>query len=174
VNCPNCHSGQIEIVESRRCTNGTRRRRHECLTCQHRWTSWDGIRPKRGGAANAYRHRAGSYRKVTPDAVRAILLAPRTETHQQLAVRLDLSPEMIRQVRIGKAHATVHPELARWGQPVPEAQGKSCYCCIHWGAAACSFGFPDPIQEGPTFARECQVYALVSQSISRACPSSVQ
>lgn len=157
MDCPDCSSGHTEVLESRLCNNGTRRRRHRCLTCDHRWTTWDGPKPTQGNTTR--RTTANRGKRLDPEEVRHVLLSPREVSNAQLSRELGVSAEMIRQIRIGKAHAKVHPEIARWGAPPPETAGRTCYTCSHWREArGCSFGFPDPTLEGVGFARECDLY----------------
>ena len=42
---------------------------------------------------------------------------------------------------------------------LPVATDKpSCYICAHWQNRECDFKFPDPIEEGPEFAADCDLY----------------
>lgn len=170
MSCPNCDSTKVAVRESRRCFNGTRRRRMECSDCGNRWTDWDGPKPDHRQQPRAKGRQGGRF---TADQIRDILLAPRTATHAELGRRFGITGEYVRHIRIGIAYSHVHPEIARWGKPAPRAAGKSCYRCCHWQGEECGFGFPDPGVEGPSFAADCDLYE-VSQSISRACPTSVQ
>lgn len=52
--------------------------------------------------------------------------------------------------------------------PAAPAGEPSCYACEHWRGCECSFKFPDPHEEGPGFAADCDLYEEVSQSISLA------
>jgi hypothetical protein len=176
MTCPNCYSAQIEVREVRICNNGTRRRRHECLACSHRWTSWDGPRPIRGYSPNGRRKPAqGKRGKLTPAEIKRVL-TQLDLNNKQLAAELGCSCETIRQVRAGMLYASIHPELLRpkAKRPAPPpVDGPTCLGCVHWKGSRCSFDFPDPVMEGITFAADCDLYEM-SQSISRACPSSVQ
>lgn len=49
--CPTCDSTATRVLESKKTNTGGKRRRHECKACGHRWTSWEGDRPLRHGAA---------------------------------------------------------------------------------------------------------------------------
>lgn len=155
--CPECYSGHTEVLESRLCRNGTRRRRHRCMVCDHRWTSWDGPRPP-AGRFGQVRSTAKRGQPVQPEEVREILLAPRSQSNAELGRQVGVSRELVRQVRLGRLHAAVHPELPRWPDPRRGNQGRSCHLCANW-SARCSFGFPEPLQEGPAFALECDLYA---------------
>lgn len=161
IDCPSCHSSCTEVLESRTCSNGTRRRRHLCLDCSHRWTTWDGPRPKQGAALGEHRpRRPGLPPRLTDEQVRMIL-ERRDLSGKTLAKMLERTPEAIRQVRRGKAYRDVLPDLPRWRRA--SAQGASCYICSHW-SAGCQMGFPDPMEEGPGFAGDCSLYAPVGGS----------
>jgi hypothetical protein len=41
--------------------------------------------------------------------------------------------------------------------PVP-ANKPSCHICAHWQSNECGFKFPDPFEEGPGFAADCDLY----------------
>lgn len=157
IDCPDCCSGHTKVIESRRCSEGTRRRRHQCLSCNHRWTSWDGPRPS-PGFTGKNRSTAKRGRSLTPDDVRQILLSPRALPNSELGRRFDVSYELVRQVRLGRVHATVHPELPRWPDPRRGQPGRTCHNCANWSAGGCSFGFPEPLEDGPAFALECDLY----------------
>lgn len=162
MDCPDCSSGHTEIIESRLCTNGTRRRRHACLTCGKRWTTWDGDRPEPAQACRARRRTPTRKNRPPLDEhqVRRVLLAGRDVSNAQLARELDVSRETIRQIRLGMVYAKVCPEIARQAAaaPPPVVEGPSCYSCGHW-RDGCTFGFPDWQDIGPTFAAECHLYA---------------
>jgi len=162
--CPLCFSSHTDVVESRLCSNGTRRRRHNCLHCGHRWTVWDGQRPSLAAIARQKMKPPGRQNtaRLTAAQVRVVLLA-RDVTHYAMAKQVGFSPETIRQVRYGATHAKLHPEIARWAPPAsgqvvqPANNEPSCYACRHWNDR-CAFGFPDPLQEGPGFAADCDLY----------------
>lgn len=153
MSCPVCSSDQLRVIESRPLANGTKRRRHHCENCQHRWTSWDGPRLKPGrlpGAAappKVYRPR------LTEDEVRLILTSPDSST--KLGRQLGRTREAIAQVRRGESYSRVLPELPRWQI---QRRTESCHDCIHWLADRCGMGFPDPLLEGPLFAADCAAY----------------
>lgn len=159
--CPDCSSGHTAIVESRRCSNGTRRRRYGCFHCGHRWTLWDGERPDLAQIAKR-RKRRPPRRGVAPLADDQVLqaLMRRDLSHGQMGKLLGRSGEAIRQLRHGVSHQGVHPDVPRWGA-LPKAAitaGRSCSICTHWACGQCGYGFPDPLAEGPGFARECDLY----------------
>jgi hypothetical protein len=154
--CPECGSPETAVRESRLLPCGERRRRrHQCLSpeCQHRWTSYEGgiERPRRRYAYDR------NQPLLTEADVRFILES--REGHQALARRFGRTREAIRLVRTGRLYRYLAPDVPRWE---PGTAGASCYRCRHWEgvgeAGSCGFGFPDPIEEGPTFARDCSSF----------------
>ena len=159
VFCKACGSDNVDVIESRVCKNGTRRRRHRCLSCSCRWTYWDGPRPPRGRVMG---NRSTCSRRgypMTMDEVKHILLAPLQVTNAQLARETNFSTEWVRRVRTGLAHASIHPELERRKPSTSSANGRSCYNCSHW-SPGCDFGFPDSYKEGPGYAQDCDLFKL--------------
>lgn len=161
--CPRCSSDATEVIESRKVSNGSRRRRHKCHICDFRWTTYDGPPPgHRGGLSKG--QRVARPPELTPDEVRMILLS--VESTRTLGRQLGRSAEAIRQVRAGLIHQQVHPTLERTQRtqqltrsPTKSllSEGPSCHLCQHW-ADRCTFGYPDPIEEGPGFASDCSMY----------------
>jgi hypothetical protein len=146
------------VLETKKTSTG-RRRRHECDACGHRWTSYEGGPPGHRGGRKPGPQADKKPRQLEPAQIREILLS--RETHRAMARKLGRCPETIRQVRLGKIHPHVHPEIARWDAPSPKPKpgdGPSCYGCAHW-SERCAFGFPDPLIEGPAFAADCDLYA---------------
>ena len=151
--CPRCSSTATQVIETRLRFDGTRRRRHECKACFHRWTWIEApITLRRGGnpAKRGY--------PVTADEIALILTSPLS--NNQLARQLQLDAATIRKIRVGKIHARIHPELPRGA--ISAAPALSCQDCQHWRGNRCHFGFPDPIDEGPSFAADCDLYARPS------------
>lgn len=66
-----------------------------------------------------------------------------------------ISRQSVQQIRRGNTYANVRPEI-------PRRSNQSCRKCEHWRKDCCSFGFPDPIEEGPQAARDCSLYAVIS------------
>ena len=159
VFCKACGSDNVDVIESRLCNNGTRRRRHRCLSCGYRWTEWDGPRPTQGRMAGSHSVSSRRSRQTTEEEVRRILLAPAGVTNVRLAREMDFSPEWVRRIRIGLSCVNICPELKR-GKPIPgSAKGRSCYSCFYWNSGCC-FGFPEPFEEGPGYAQYCSLFKL--------------
>ena len=88
---------------------------------------------------------------LSEDAIRDILTSQ--ESHGVLARRYGCHRSAVAQIRDGKSHAGVLPELPR-RQPA-----RHCSSCQHWQAIGeCDLGFPDPRLEGLQFARDCSTY----------------
>lgn len=176
--CPECYSSHVEVIESRLCVNGTRRRRMACITCSHRWTSWEGERPNLSEINRTIPRRKPRKPKtqLTAEQVKQALLN-RDASHAEMGRLLGRSPEAIRQLRHGVTHSKVLPKIPRWGvlQAAATAE-RSCYACANWSAGQCAFGFPDPHLEGPGFADDCDLYSAQprSQSSSRSCAACSQ
>jgi hypothetical protein len=96
-----------------------------------------------------------STRKFSAEQVAAIIAS--TETHRALGKLYGCSRETIRQIRVGKIYRDVLPEGY---YPPPGPGDPSCERCQEWRGEACSLGFPDPIEEGLGFARDCSLYAV--------------
>jgi hypothetical protein len=89
---------------------------------------------------------------LSEDAIRDILTSQ--ASHRVLALRHGCHHSAVAQIRDGKSHASVAPELPR-RQPL-----RRCSDCQHWQhGSECGLGFPDPQLEGIQFARDCSTYA---------------
>jgi hypothetical protein len=76
-------------------------------------------------------------------------------SHKEMGRRYGRSHQRIVQLRLGQVQAHRLPELPRW------TAGRTCEQCIHW-VGRCDLGFPDPLEEGVGFARECASFAGVT------------
>lgn len=155
MNCPNCNSTKAKVIETHRCVNDTKRRRYRCFNCEHRWTIWDGERPRKGGSYSR------NSRKGRIKSEHVWLALQRTDlNHREVAQIVGCSGEAIRQIRCGLIYRHVHPDLIRpnaVGQK-PVTGGPNCLDCEQWRDGRCSFGFPDPELEGLSFAADCDLY----------------
>ena len=75
-----------------------------------------------------------------------------TTSLRVLAKRYKCHPSTLSLVRLGKTHSDIAPHIPRWSTV------QRCENCIHWLSELCSLGFPDPISEGTSFARECATF----------------
>lgn len=152
--CLNCREGIGVIIESRIRLDGARRRRLQCNTCGHRWSTAElGAAPPRSQKKQASERKPRSLSKQN---VIAILLNDYSSL-SELAALYGVSREAIRQTRYGRIHGKVAPEIPRQ-TPRPSARGpRVCTKCIHW-LSRCTIGFPDSTELGIGFAKECQAY----------------
>lgn len=89
-----------------------------------------------------------------------LILTSWSVSHVDMARRLGLHRERIRAIRVGESHASRCPHLERWQS---YSSRPTCTRCSNWrrlpvDSPSCAFGFPDPIEESPYFARECLHY----------------
>lgn len=159
MDCPSCGASRTRVIETRVVTNGTRRRRHHCHECAHRWTTYLGEKPVAGQAGRARSARRGICSKpaLTADEVRLVLTS--TENGIALGRMLGRTHQAISAIRLGKIHREVCPELPRL--PRRGEKGLTCLECQHWEGGACGMGFPDPLEDGPAFAADCSLYSAV-------------
>jgi hypothetical protein len=149
VGMPACGHNNSFIIETRWRKDGLVRRRHECCVCQARWTVFGPERrPEREKRKPGKPHLL-----LTLEQVYRIL----TERHRgdtELAAELGVTRQAVNQVRIGKSWRSAFPELPR------KRQWVSCLDCKHWEHGECGLGFPDPEEEGPEFAADCDLYEV--------------
>ena len=62
---------------------------------------------------------------------RAVLNAPIELSHQKLGLQLDISRDLVRQIRYGTSYADVLPDLLRME---PDQPRRRCDQCVHWVA----------------------------------------
>jgi hypothetical protein len=65
------------------------------------------------------------------------------------------SGETVRQILVGMLYQDLLPGNYK---PPPKAGEPSCDHCRFWEEEECGMGFPDPIEEGPGFARDCSLF----------------
>lgn len=142
---------QGRTLESRVNCKGIRRRRYQCSN-GHRWTT------RTNSAAGVY-----SLQPLTEDQVRLILESGLGVAELSRIVRKSRSA--IVHVLRGTSCRRVLPEIPRPRasdnvSPLRRKRSprrKSCHRCQHWHGG-CTMGFPDPAEEGPSFAMECALY----------------
>jgi hypothetical protein len=88
--------------------------------------------------------------RLDESTIRRILTSE--ESHGVLARELGVNRTTISQVRLGRIHSKIAPDLPRWRPAL------SCSMCIHWHDA-CTLDFPDPAIEGLRFARDCSSFS---------------
>lgn len=146
--CPECHCDKGVIMDTRRCHNGSIRRRLVCKACWHRWTTHEGEPPGHAGGMPAGR-RSKAARQLSDDEVRQILTIGGST--REISRQVRRSWDVVDAVLRGERYADVHPDLPR------RAAAISCRQCDHW-SGKCGLGFPDPQEEGLWFASECSSF----------------
>ncbi len=135
-------------METRWRTDGLARRRWCCPDCGERWTTLGPDRrkprPKRKGGK--------AHPKLDLDQVRRAL-TDRQSSDVQLAAELGVSRQAINQIRRGVSWASAFPKL-------PRRPWLDCQDCRHWSNGECAIGFPDPVEEGTSFACDCDLYEM--------------
>ena len=92
---------------------------------------------------------------LSADAVRDILLS--AESTRVMADRYGVSRQSVSQIRLGRTHTGLFPEIPRREQP----PSVTCRDCCHWQPQRfepCDLGHPDPVIEGVGFASWCASY----------------
>lgn len=140
MSCPSCKSTDVQVIDSRHCTDGRWRRRYRCSDCLERWTTYE---------STGLNHK----RALSPtEAAEVILSGKSTVT---LAAEYGVTHQAISRIRLGQVYAEVHFHLEKQGHRLPSHSKKLCIDCHHWGRYGCSFGFPDA---GDDFATDCDLY----------------
>lgn len=157
---PDCQARGL-VIRVYQASNGSRRRRLACSSCGHRWTAWEGVKPPRKPAPPAStRRQHPSLPPLLSEADVRLILTAHDRTLASLGREFGRSGEAIRCVRIGESYADVLPELPRWISG--SRPSVSCHQCCHWEPGAppsCAMGFPDPVDDGPLFAVECELFS---------------
>jgi transposase-like protein len=148
VGTPVCEHNNRFVRESRPRLDGLVRRRWQCNDCGERWTT---IGPDRKPPRKRKPGRLAP-KKLTREQVKRAL-TDRQISDVKLARELGVSRQAISQVRRGISWARAFPKLKRrpW---------KDCSECRHWCGGSCGLGFPDPLEEGTSFAGDCDLYEV--------------
>lgn len=93
------------------------------------------------------------------------ILASREISHSAMGRRYGCSHEWIRQIRYGVLLQHRCPEIPRW-----TSGRQTCDQCFWFRdlESPCRLGFPDPAQEGLTFARDCACFSVTKAGDSRS------
>lgn len=151
VGTADCSHNNRFVLETKTRVDGSVRRRYQCRDCGERWTVISvGERPGREPlkpSARSYR------RKLTLEQIRRVLTETQT-SQKKMAVELGVSHQCIQQIRAGAIWGSVFPELPR------KVARRSCEKCCNWSDGECRIGFPDPLEEGTSFAADCDFYEV--------------
>ena len=140
--CPKC--GNFSLMSMRtRIRNFRRHRLIGCKSCDFR--EW---RPD----ADIEQPRLRRFDAATVKKIRA---SP--DGRRILAQQYGCSEELIRAIRAGQVYRDLLPDGFR---APPKPGDPNCEHCLHWSVDACGMGFPDPAEEGPSFARDCSVFVV--------------
>ena len=157
IDCPSCKNGRMRVIETRNLLNGTCRRRYMCQQCNYRSTIWDGERPPPGWVPSYSRRKGSTKPRLTIEEVRLVLTSHLSS--RKLSSQIGRSRGAINDVRRGRRRANVLPELPRLLAAQHKALVLSCHKCANWRRGHCAMDIPDPITEGPSFARDCDHFS---------------
>jgi len=157
LDCPEC-GGRMKATHNKQTSLGWYRR-WKCKSCPHQLSvSGDDVQDL--SAEEIIERSTECKRRKLSDAA-AIAIRRSTDPRKELAAHYGVSVELIRQIQAGEAYQDLLPEGFR---RAPGPNDPSCERCREWrgsdGATPCSLGFPDPIEEGPGFARDCSLYVV--------------
>jgi hypothetical protein len=155
--CPECGAMAFSVIASRM-IDGKRCRRKQCRSCQYRASEIDGEPiPDRRRVSNTRR----GFRRFGAQQIAEMVALKGTMSLRAIAQQFGCSGETVRQIFAGMLYRDLLPENYR---PAPGPNDPSCERCREWrgsdAATPCSLGFPDPIEEGPGFARDCNLYVV--------------
>ena len=141
MSCPNCGDTTSTFVDrTYRVSDGVMRCM-TCCACRHQWKELNG----------EIRTSAPRTPRLNDDAIRDIIES-RSVGHGTMARKYRKSREVIRHIRYGWSYVDACPGLERWNPGLAKA---NCSRCLNWRRDHCAFEFPDPLEEGMGFAREC-------------------
>jgi len=150
--CPKCGASAFVTVSSG-LVRGKRYRRRHCKACGHRASDVDGKPPTQRNGNPGSRAKD---RKFNAEQIAGILALKGTMTQRAIGQMFGCSGETIRQIFAGMLYQDLLPGNYR---PPPKPGDPSCEHCRFWEVEQCGIGFPDPIEEGPGFARDCSLFA---------------
>lgn len=155
-----------KITSSYNWANGSPLRSYwlQCKCCGFKWTvHYDTKLNKEVIATRMSDSRILNQKKLTETEVRLILTDERSGA--ELAKVLGVTHQAVNQVRTGKTHQRVLPELPRVvpevrnykRMPIIRSTKITCQDCAHWWQKRCSLDVPEA---GGTFAIECSFYQV--------------
>jgi hypothetical protein len=151
--CPECGAEKAFSTITSRMIKGQRYRQKQCRVCGYR-TSEHGGEPVAPGRAVNRGSRAKD-RKFNAEQIAEILALKGTMTQRAIGQMFGCSGETIRQIFAGMLYQDLAPGSYR---PPPKPGEPSCEHCRFWEVEHCGIGFPDPLEEGPGFARDCSLF----------------
>jgi hypothetical protein len=151
ITCPDCQGKALVLKTRPSRSSGITRRRLRCTNCSHRWTVWGDLQRKPVPANRPPRVKKPP---LSDDALHDILTSL-TISHSEMGRRYGRSHQTIAQIRLGQVQSHRLPEIPRW------ISGHTCEQCLHW-RGFCGMGFPDPMDDGVAFARQCNNFMKTS------------
>ena len=152
-----CSHNNKFVLETKTRVDGSVRRRYQCRDCGERWTVITaGEKPGRDPLKPIPKR--NNRRKLTADQIYWVLTEVR-KTNIEMAAELGVVRQCVQQIRSGATWSHVFPEIPRRSAG-PRRDRKSCQKCRHWDNGECAMGFPDPREEGPGFAIDCDLYEV--------------
>jgi hypothetical protein len=150
--CPSCGAeGSFSIITSR-VVKGQRYRQRQCRECGHKASELGGqpVAERRGAPGVR-----SSNSKFTADQIAEMLALKGTMSLREIGKMFGCSGETVRLIYGGRVCRDLLPEGYR---PPPRRGDPSCKRCRYWEMEQCGMGFPDPLEEGVGFARDCSLY----------------
>lgn len=143
--CPECNSEFTKVDASHLLSNGSRRRRIQCCTCEYRWTDYAGEKSSSDPQDKS---------PLTDDDVRLILTSDLS--NGELAQMVNRAMHTVAAIRRGAMYRNRCPDLPRWNDRY-NPNGLTCASCYQW-RGVCGLGIPESALEGVLFAQECAVF----------------
>jgi DNA-binding XRE family transcriptional regulator len=101
--------------------------------------------------------------KRTPEEIEMLVVHALTTTGKSASTagkEIGVSRQVIEKIREGISHVKVRPDLRRW---------RSCLQCEHFPDGLCTFGFPDPEEDGVwVAATHCNTFSKKTTTTRRA------
>ncbi len=144
---PRCSHNDSRVLDTHNRIDGSVRRTRECRACGARWLDVEPAKVPIKPKPRNFR------RKLALEQVYRALTETQTP-NKKMAAELGVSHQCIQQIRSGAIWTDCFPEIPR------KVGRRSCEKCRHWDQGECAIGFPDPLEEGPSFAGDCDLYEV--------------
>lgn len=84
----------------------------------------------------------------------------------EIARQVSCSKQTVTAIQHGTYRADAWPEIPRKSPQVKPIAGLSCYDCRSWRGGRCFQGVPDPSEDGPAFAADCDFFESTALPIA--------
>jgi Zn ribbon nucleic-acid-binding protein len=150
--CPACSAEKSFSIITSRVVKGQRYRQRQCRECGYKTSELGGqpVADRRGAPGVR-----SSNSKFTSDQIAEMVALKGTLSLREIGRMFNCSGETVRLIYAGKVCRNLLPAGYR---PPPQPSDPSCEQCKLWNGQECRMGFPDPIEEGVEFARDCSLY----------------